>query len=1089
MKNTYTSGLLSGFLLNISLAFAFFAIAPIAKAALPEGNIIKGERPVININALPADAFEEGIIRIKFDRSLESYLDNVSITSSPTGVIQFGLSGIDQLNQQFGVVEVRKTFAAALQNTKYTERHRQWGFHLWYDLIVPAGTDVRNMVVAYSAHSEIQLSEPVYRKQLVSEDLKPLQAPKPSGGNTGVSYVPNDPRYNEQWHYNNTGQQAGTPDSDIDLPEAWDITRGNSSVVVAIIDQGVEYTHTDLAANMWPGNGYNFVNNNATIIPGNHGTHVAGTVAANTNNGTGVSGIAGGSGAGYGVRIMSCQVFIEGGSSGGFQTAPVWAADNGAAISQNSWNYTYVGVYDQVVLDAIDYFNANGGGTVLNGGITIFSAGNNSASGLWYPACYSGAFAIAATNNQDLKSWYSNYASWVDISAPGGETFFTNDPKGVLSTLLGNTYGFYQGTSMACPHASGVAALIVSLAPGILTAQNVRDILTSTTDNINALNPTYAGLLGTGRLNAYQALLATQPYLVLTANFSASSTTPAINTTVTFTDLTNNSPTTWAWSFSPNSVVYVGGTSASSQNPQVQFTAPGPYTVALTAGNGSSSDSEVKTNYINAVTPAYCSPLYSTGTSDGDYISLVQLGSINNVSGASASPYYTYFSSLSTNLTPGSAYTITLSPGTYGEGNYFSVWIDYNHNSIFDANEVLGNILVNAPAPATGTITFTVPVNALSGTTRMRVREVYGTVGFDPCSTYSYGETEDYNVNITPVSYCTPTYGSGSGSGDYISLVQLGSINNYTGASSSPFYTHYNTMSTNLDPGTEYTITLSAGTYPSDNNISVWIDYNFNGVFEATEKLGNIVLVSGPTTGTLTFTVPLSALSGTTRMRVREVYSEPNISPCGDFYFGETEDYNVNITGSDKTLNLAVYLEGLYSGSGSMSRANDDMGPKYAAGIADQISVELHNQADYSIIEYSVSNVNLGTNGQVSIPVPSGLSGSYYLTVKHRNSIETTSASPISFASPLMNYEFDVPAKAYGNNMLLMIDGYYTIFGGDVNQDGYIDTGDMTPVDNDGAAFQTGYLPTDCNGDGFVDTGDMTIIDNNGATFVGTITP
>ena len=224
-------------------------------------------------------------------------------------------------------------------------------------------------------------------------------------------------------------------------------------------------------------------------------------------------------------------------------------------------------------------------------------------------------------------------------------------------------------------------------------------------------------------------------------------------------------------------------------------------------------------------------------------------------------------------------------------------------------------------------------------------------------------------------------------------------------------------------------------------------------------------------------------------MRVREVYSEPNISPCGDFYFGETEDYNVNITGSDKTLNLAVYLEGLYSGSGSMSRANDDMGPKYAAGIADQISVELHNQADYSIIEYSVSNVNLGTNGQVSIPVPSGLSGSYYLTVKHRNSIETTSASPISFASPLMNYEFDVPAKAYGNNMLLMIDGYYTIFGGDVNQDGYIDTGDMTPVDNDGAAFQTGYLPTDCNGDGFVDTGDMTIIDNNGATFVGTITP
>ena len=687
------------------------------------------------------------------------------------------------------------------------------------------------------------------------------------------------------------------------------------------------------------------------------------------------------------------------------------------------------------------------------------------------------AVTTCAGNFYDSGGPSGNYTNNENLS----KVFYPGTPGAMVrvqfnSFALESNYDFlsiYDGSNTSAPL---IGTFSGSTSPGIITATNVAGALTfHFTSDVSVTPAGWAASVSCTGLPAPPV-----------ADFSVSSTTPGVNEVVTFSDLSTNTPISWAWSFSPNNVVFAGGTSASSQNPQVQFTATGEYTVTLLATNSGGFDTETKTGYIVI---SYCTPPYSFGTGDGDYISLVQLGSINNASGPSASPYYTYFSSLSTNLTPGEAYTITLSPGTYGEGNNFSVWIDYNHNSIFDANEEMGTVLINAPAPATGTITFTVPANALPGTTRMRVREVYGTIGFDPCSTYTYGETEDYNVNITPVSYCTPTYGSGTGSGDYISLVLLGSINNSTGASSSPFYTYYNAMSTNLDPGTEYTITLSAGTYPSENNVSVWIDYDFNGVFEAEEKIGNVVLPSGPATGTLTFTVPLSALSGTTRMRVREVYFEPNIDPCSEFYFGETEDYNVNITGSGKMLNLAVYLEGLYSGSGTMNSANDDMGPKYASGIADQISVELHNQADYSIIEYSVSNINLGTNGRASIPIPSGLNGSYYLTVKHRNSIETTSASPISFASPLMNYVFDVPAKAFGDNMLLMIDGYYVIYGGDVNQDGYIDTGDMTPVDNAGAAFETGYLPTDCNGDGFVDTGDMTIVDNNGAAFVGTITP
>jgi subtilisin family serine protease len=246
--------------------------------------------------------------------------------------------------------------------------------------------------------------------------------------------------------------------------------KGNSDVIVAIIDGGIDYNAcNDLAANMWDGIGFNFVNNSSTIIAHNHGTHVAGTVAAVTNNSVGVAGVAGGSGSGDGVRLMSCQVFTAS-SSGGFHIAPVYAADNGAAISQNSWGYVSAGIYSQPVLDAIDYFNAHGGGNALDGGITIFAAGNSNSSGQWYPACYSGAFSVAATNNQDKKAWYSNYDTWVDISAPGGETNSVT-ARGVLSTLNGNAYGYYQGTSMACPHASGTAALMASLGYGELSAE------------------------------------------------------------------------------------------------------------------------------------------------------------------------------------------------------------------------------------------------------------------------------------------------------------------------------------------------------------------------------------------------------------------------------------------------------------------------------------------------------------------------------------------------------------------------------------------------------------------------------------------
>lgn len=533
---------------------------------------VRGERPSIDIRNVPDTAFEKGQIRVKFSAEWNPVMDNFAPETGPDGIVRFGITAIDNMNLMYQVEDAPHTFAPVLADSRFDERHRQWEFHLWYNLRVPENTDIRQMVADYRALPEIAHAEPVYRKRLIGNVDNP-ENPKQPNNQVGLSYTPNDPTYNQQWHYHNSGQTSGTPDADIDLPEAWDITKGNSGVIVAVIDEGIQFNHVDIAANMWSGTGYNFVTNSTVISPGDHGTHVAGTVAANTNNGVGVSGVAGGTGTGDGVRLMSCQVFTSS-SAGGFENAPVWAANNGAAISQNSWGYTSAGVYEQAVLDAIDYFNLNGGGAVMTGGVTIFAAGNDGTSGQWYPGCYSGAYSVAATNHNDVKSWYSNYDTWVDISAPGGETN-TVTSQGVRSTLTGNSYGFYQGTSMACPHVSGVAALILSLGPNSFSPQQIKDILTNTTDNINTQNPSYINKLGSGRLNAHQALLLAQsmlnpliPASPTALNASAVSTTAinlawtpnANNDNVLLAFNTTNTFGTPSGTYSPGQTISGGGT-------------------------------------------------------------------------------------------------------------------------------------------------------------------------------------------------------------------------------------------------------------------------------------------------------------------------------------------------------------------------------------------------------------------------------------------------------------------------------------------------------------------------------------------------
>ncbi len=331
----------------------------------------------------------------------------------------------------------------------------------------------------------------------------------------------------------------------------------------------------------------------------------------------------------------------------------------------------------------------------------------------------------------------------------------------------------------------------------------------------------------------------------------------------------------------------------------------------------------LSSNACSTSTPGPCIPTSANGTADGDFVNGVQLGSINNTnSGGTTQPTYTNFSSTwSTSLLRGSSHTITIQGGTYTPNNY-AAWIDYDQNNVFSAAEKLGEF-TSSSSGQSQSFSFTVPVNAAVGNTRLRVRGVYADTGeptpTDPCFAYAYGETEDYGITITAptTGYCIPTSANGTTDGDFINRVSIGSINNTnSGGVGQPTYSNLtSTWSTGLVRGSSQTITIQGGTY-APNSYAVWIDYDRNNSFSANEKLGEFETSAGGQTQAIDFTVPVSADLGTTRMRVRGVYvgnGEPDpVDACFDYAYGETEDYGVVIqlnTGVEdiEQFNVVVY--------------------------------------------------------------------------------------------------------------------------------------------------------------------------------------
>lgn len=440
-------------------------LASCAKEELTPGEAT-AEKPAAVTSGKESTAALDGMMTVKFTEEMAALVeDDLAGGSLATKSMALN-SAVDEL----GVESIERVFPDA---GEYEERTRREGLHLYYKIKYRKTAAPTKALVELQAVPGVELAEPVRRVKRRA--------------------VFNDPHLGKQWHYINTNYSG----KDINVEEVWkNYTTGSPDVIVSVVDGGVDLGHNDLKANAvaaGPSGSKNFVKNSYNLDVDDHGTHVAGTIAAVNNNSLGVCGIAGGNYAKNvsGCKVMSCEIFnddvydSDNASDATCANAIKWGADKGAVISQNSWGY-YADTNDDgtvsnselaeykrykissTVKAAIDYFVKYAGcdnsgnqkaGSPMKGGVVFFASGNEDIA--YDVICQQAdVVAVSAFGPTGSKSYFSNYGDWVDICAPGGDGYDGN--TNIYSLAPGNKYDWMAGTSMACPHVSGVAALVVS---------------------------------------------------------------------------------------------------------------------------------------------------------------------------------------------------------------------------------------------------------------------------------------------------------------------------------------------------------------------------------------------------------------------------------------------------------------------------------------------------------------------------------------------------------------------------------------------------------------------------------------------------
>lgn len=462
---------------------AFFAVAVLACArVVPVEDAFRTDQ-----DDFDGPSYLKGVVNVCLSEELAAAVESASGINTKS-------AALNSIFDELGATSVSRIFP---YDARFEERHRKEGLHLWYRIGFPEDYPATKAVQAFS-ESGLDIGIEIPHSKSASSVALPFNDPDALA---------------HQWNLFNDGSivSRARQGADINVVPVWNqFTAGNRDVIVAVVDGGIDMSHPDLAPVVIPdgktGLSRNFCYDaqgrsfdQYVVYPYDHGTHVAGIIGAVNNNGRYVCGIAGGKDGTGGVRLMSCQIFMYNASttgrdepdeySGNSAGAIVWACDNGALICNNSWGYDFEtereasnASLDASDRKAIDYFVKYAGcdnagnqmsGSLMKGGIVTFAAGNE---GWQYaqPAMYDKVISVGSFGPNGAVTSYSNYGEWVDLCAPGGNYSVFRANGSIWSTMpMDSKYvwtgGGYtrevcmmDGTSMACPHVSGVAALLVS---------------------------------------------------------------------------------------------------------------------------------------------------------------------------------------------------------------------------------------------------------------------------------------------------------------------------------------------------------------------------------------------------------------------------------------------------------------------------------------------------------------------------------------------------------------------------------------------------------------------------------------------------